>query len=211
MARSFKQFLVEAPLPDDWDSSVYNRNSGKNSFAKMVQYAKEKAKRIGTGSSRVAFKIEYQGRPTVLKIAKNKRGMAQNEFEAEIMSDHYIQGLGITIPLIDYDEASSTPTWIHTEFALKVKEADFIKVSGAPLSDVLRYVESYHQKRSTVDVESEWLHAFDTLVRSYDLPIGDFSTLTNWGMYKNSPVVVDVGLSQNVLDLHYSPKARLNS
>ena len=68
------EILSEAPLPDDWDKSAYKSDK---SFASQLRYAQERAKKIGAGSSRVAFEIEHQGRPTVLKIAKNKKGLAQ--------------------------------------------------------------------------------------------------------------------------------------
>lgn len=62
-------------LPDDWDESKFGHDKV---FYKRVQYAKLKAKQIGSGTSRVAFIIPDQGRNTVLKVAKNKKGMAQN-------------------------------------------------------------------------------------------------------------------------------------
>jgi len=37
------------------------------------------AKRLGGGSSRVAFLIDYQGRKTILKVAKNNKGLAQSQ------------------------------------------------------------------------------------------------------------------------------------
>ena len=115
---TFKQWLTEAPLPDDWDKNVYSPN---NSFAKQVKYAKERAQKVGSGSSRVAFKIEYQGRPTVLKIAKNRIGLAQNEQESQALRDYYLED--ITIPMIDYDEASPQ----QIKFELTQSKIDLIK------------------------------------------------------------------------------------
>ena len=136
MRKSFKQFLLEAPLPDDWDKDIYN---DRIPFNKRVQYAKDRAAKIGTGSSRIAFKIPYQGRDTVLKIAKNKKGMAQNEHEVQALSDYYLNKIGITIPMIDYDEQSATPTWIHVEMARKATKADFKKHTGGTIEDLMAY------------------------------------------------------------------------
>ena len=101
MKKTFKQFLIETPLPDDLYDAVFNPNVP---FIKRVRYAKERAKRLGAGSSRVAFLTPYQGRNTVLKVAKNGKGIVQNEEELTLLEDWYLNKLGITIPLIDYDK-----------------------------------------------------------------------------------------------------------
>ena len=112
--------LDEMPLPADWDPQQMRQ--GSTTFKSRLAYALERAKKLGTGSSRVATVIEYQGRPTVLKIAKNQKGLAQNSVEADILSDGYASQLGILIPLIDYDEQNREPSWIHTEMATKANE-----------------------------------------------------------------------------------------
>ena len=109
--------LDEMALPVDWDEGALAANQ---TFKDRLQYALERAKKIGTGSSRVAFMIEYSGRPTVLKVAKNRKGVAQNEAEVGILTDGYLGRLDIVIPLIDYDRKNPSPLWIQTELAKKV-------------------------------------------------------------------------------------------
>ena len=80
------EFLSEAnvdemAVPIDWDPKHFQH--GK-SFKARLQYALERAKKIGAGSSRIATVIEDGGRPTVLKIAKNRRGLLQNNAEVSI-------------------------------------------------------------------------------------------------------------------------------
>ena len=184
--KSFSQYLTEAPLPDDWDDAIYNP---RIPFAKRIRYAQERAQKAGAGSSRVAFIIPYEGRRTVLKVAKNKKGMVQNEVEAQKLEDWYLRNLGIIIPLIDYDEQNSQPTWIHTEFATKAKQSDFIKETGVPLETLIAYAEKTSGKKqshirsydfSKVNEESELVQSIVDLVGNYDLPTGDFTRLANW-------------------------------
>lgn len=215
MKRTFKEYLLEAPLPDDWDANIYNE---RISFAKRIAYAKQKAQKIGTGSSRVAFKIPYQGRDTVLKIAKNTKGMAQNEKETELFNDHYLNGLDIVIPMIDYDERSSSPTWIHTEFANKAKDSDFKRACGGSLQDLAitacksgagtsnQYCRSfsYSSPKNNVNEESELYDSFQMVVGNYDLPVADLARLANWGIYSGRPVIIDLGLTTEVFNTHYS-------
>jgi hypothetical protein len=212
-----RELLQEAPLPDDWDKSAYKSNT---SFASRLRYAQERAKKMGTGSSRVAFEIEYQGRPTILKIAKNKKGLAQNEYETQMLNDYYVTGLGITIPMIDHDEENDPPTWIHTEKAKKIHPATFKKLMfGMDSYTLQRYIEwatgrasaglSAEEERLFNEIVNdedkyEVLHSIVDLVGNYGLPIGDFTRAANWGIYNGHPVIIDVGLSSDVWAQHYS-------
>ena len=208
MKMSFKQFLKEAPLPDDWDHAIYNP---RIPFAQRIKYATARATKIGSGSSRVAFKLPYQGRSTVLKIAKNKKGMAQNEHEAQMLTDYYLKRLNIVIPIIDYDEQSQSPTWIHTEFANKAKPSDFKKQCGGELKDLISYALKVTGKDGPAWGNSEKINEYSDLAQefvdiigSYDLPIADFGRVANWGIYEGRLVIIDIGLSYDVYEEHYS-------
>lgn len=124
-----QKIINEVPLPPNWDETKYKAGT---TFKARIEYAMQKAEKIGAGSSRVAFVIEYEGRPTVLKIAKNKKGLAQNEAEADILDDYYTQSLGIVIPIIDYDKQNPQPAWIHTEFAEKATEKKLCDIMKCP-------------------------------------------------------------------------------
>jgi len=207
--KSFSQFLIEAPLPDDWDAVIY---SERVPFAQRIKYAKAKAKQLGVGTSRVAFEIPYEGRRTVLKIAKNAKGMAQNSEEATALEDWYLSKLKITIPLIDYDESSDNPTWIHTEFTTKAKEADFKKATGGTLQQFIEYCvgQSGRDLRGrplpkNIDPESELVQSFTDYVGNYTHhPWREYTSLRNWGIYQGNPVIIDIGLSDDVWKDHYS-------
>lgn len=205
---SFKEYLLENPLPSDWDEAIYNDHIP---FSKRIAYAKQRAAKMGAGSSRVAFQIPYQGRPTILKIAKNTKGIAQNRAEVDLLDDFYLKDLGIIIPLIDYDEKNSSPTWIHTELATKAKSSDFIKEFGGTVDQLVRYAQNRKNHRddlnkgSPISEENEAVSCFMQFVGNYDhIPLGDFSRLANWGKYQGKLVIIDVGLNKDVFDNYYS-------
>lgn len=212
---TFSQFLNESPIPDDWDSDIYNE---RIPFARRIKYAQERARRLGAGSSRIAFVIPYQGRDTVLKIAKNSKGMAQNEAEAQLFDDYYLKDSGIFIPMIDYDEKSSLPTWIHTEMATKAKQSDFKRETGGTVEEVFRYLQHRKEERSGkrqqysgayrkpdhLDTESELISAMEDYIGNYDPNISDYGRLANWGVYKGSLVIIDAGLTDDVYSSHYA-------
>ncbi len=207
-----KDILREAPIPSDWDDSTYKPQV---SFAQRIRYAKERAQQIGAGSSRVAFVIDYQGRKTVLKIAKNKKGIAQNDYESQMFSDYYVDGLNISIPMIDYDEKNESPTWVHVEYAEKMKPNMFKElfsgVSHNEIDDVISYLTG--QRRVSPELEeryqqlqedNEAIDSLVDLVGNYGLPMGDFTRLANWGVYKKRPVIIDLGLSSDVQQKYYT-------
>ena len=218
---AFYANLNEVPLPPDWDKDVYR---GKGTFKDRIRYAVERAKKVGTGSSRVAFIIEYEGRPTVLKIAKNNKGLSQNNVEADILDDSYVESLDITIPLIDYDTENPQPLWIHTELAEKAtkkKLCDIIKCPNlyvlVELAKVItgkyynlpasQYLDNIKQKTEISDQDLATLEDYATriaeLIVNFDLTPGDFTVTSNWGIYKGKPVIIDLGLSDTVFQSLY--------
>lgn len=210
---TFNQFLVETPLLDDWDSTVFNKNT---SFKKKIDYAIERSKKIGSGSSRVAFEIEYKGRPTILKIAKNAKGLAQNEEESKILEDTYISD--IVIPLIDYDEKGYT--WIHTEKAEKVTSSKLCKLMNVPSLQSLVYAADVNSKRrdsfldeirtfnkddeDKIEVAMEYVDKLSELNINYEVELGDLTRAANWGTYHIYPVIIDLGFTYYTKDNFYS-------
>lgn len=217
-----EEALDEMPLPVDWDPQQMRQQG--TSFKSRLAYALERAKKLGIGSSRVATVIEYQGRPTVLKIAKNQKGLAQNSVEADILSDGYASQLGILIPLIDYDEQNREPTWVHTEMATKASEKQLCAIIKCDnLSQLVsmawsitgkkKYLGTYQgfvdylrQKgKSEQDIETvtEYANILADLNSNFDVELADFGRAANWGLYQGKPIIIDVGFNSNVLNQYY--------
>lgn len=216
-----EEVLDEMPLPVDWDPQAMKQ--GETTFKSRLAYALERAKKLGTGSSRVATVIEYQGRPTVLKIAKNQKGLAQNSVEASILSDGYASQIGIMIPIIDYDERNDDPSWIHTEMATKANEAQLCNIMKCDsLIELVRFANTIAGKyrgqtsqqfiddmindgKSEQDVEimTDYANKLADLAASFDVELADFGRAANWGIYQGNPVVVDVGFNSNVMNQYY--------
>lgn len=216
--KTFKQFLAENPIPPDWDSTIFDK-----SFKKRLDYAIERAKKLGTGSSRVVFEIEYQGRPTVIKIAKNAKGLYQNEKESDWSMYNWYKD--VTVPLIDVDEEHDPPTWIQLEKADKLSKAYFKSKEGFSFEHfgyALREAETNRSAgRRWIDfkgmmpenvydeiVESEIYSDVTGLMGDFDILAGDLQRLVNWGVYKGNPVIIDLGFDSEIQKSHYTPKKR---
>ena len=225
-----KEFLNESTidemaLPADWDPTALGHDK---SFKSRLQYALERAPRLGGGSSRVALIIPDQGRETVLKIAKNRKGMAQNEAEVAILTDGYVGQLDIVIPIIDYDQQNPQPTWLQTEKANKVSDAKLRKLlhcdktwvgmmyftnavgytigNRSPhqldLPDIKKRMLQAGQTEQDLDIFIEYVNEVAILVSSSGLLVDDLMTASNWGEYKGRPVVIDLGYTESVKPLY---------
>jgi GNAT superfamily N-acetyltransferase len=219
-----EEIIDEMPLPADWDPAQMKQQG--TSFKSRLAYALERARKLGTGSSRVATVIDYQGRPTVLKIAKNQKGLTQNSVEADILSDGYASQMGILIPIIDYDMQNREPTWVHTEQATKVTEKQLCKIihcddlreltlvaeallgkNKAPryqVADVAEKKRFFGMSEEDIETFFEYVNKLAELNNSFDVELGDFSRAANWGLYQGHPVIIDVGFNSNIMNQYYS-------
>lgn len=221
-----KQGVSEAPLPPDWDPEKLNL---RQTFKDRLKYALDRAKRLGGGSSRVAMTIDYEGRPTALKVAKNLKGLAQNEAEIDILDDGYLGNLPIIIPLIDYDKANKRPVWLQTEIAKKVTAPTLMKMLHTPsmwlFTNKVRNIigqrqphemndeqieaiyfktanERWKPTKQDWDMFNEYASEVADLVSQSNLELGDLSNPANWGVYNNRPVVIDLGFTSDTKGLY---------
>jgi len=217
----------EMALPADWDPAALGHDK---TFKSRLDYALQRARRLGGGSSRVAFVIPDNGRDTVLKIAKNRKGLAQNEAELEVLDDGYLGKLDIVIPIVDYDKQNPTPTWIQTELANKVSQAKLAKMLHAngrwPMTSFLYAVDNVLGKRKPnswipdlatikkemieagsteqdIDIFLDYVNQVADLVNSSNLLPADFGNAANWGEYQGRPVIIDLGYTHAVHDLYW--------
>jgi len=212
-----RDIISEAPLPPEWDKSVFTPNVA---YKKRIDYAVERAHRLGRGSSRTAVEIMYEGRATVLKVAHNIKGMAQNAAEAELLSDGYLGRLDIVIPIIDYDMEHNEPVWIHTEKAevatdyalctmmccidldlLLSKASDMSHNTGFSKESKDAIINRYGEEGWETFVE--YAGELASLAKQ-GVDLGDFISNENWGIYQGRPVVIDLGYTNDVRDTHYS-------
>jgi hypothetical protein len=209
----------EMALPAGWDAEALGHDK---TFKSRLEYALQRAPRLGGGSSRVAFTIEDNGRTTVLKVAKNKKGLAQNQAEADILDDGYIGELDIVIPLVDYDKTNREPVWIQTELAQKVREPALCKMLKCQsLTQLIGYTNYLIGGRNgqmwknapvvlanngfseqDIGTFKEYASALGDLVSSSGVLIADFQHASNWGIYAGRPVVIDVGFNENVASMY---------
>lgn len=103
------------------------------SFKNKIAYCKQwLGKPIGGGSSRYVFQLDDD---TVLKLAKNKKGIAQNEQEYNLGHDYYISHM---FPKVFNGSDGDEFLWIVSEYVLPAKKKDFEHILGVPMETVYK-------------------------------------------------------------------------
>ena len=188
--------------------------SSCRSYASRVRYCREHlGDPVGNGSSRMVFQIDDG---TVLKLAKNEKGVAQNRVEGEYWKRNY----DIFPKIYEQDEDN---LWIRCEYVLPAKAADFKKCLGVSFKDVCAFMESemsrwsrygyresmsYEECGRLVDEHPTGFFCdLESWMSNAQVTDRDVMYLRNWGLAMRDgqamPVYLDHGLNQDVFDRYY--------
>lgn len=115
LREEFNFNIVESLLDEDYPLT-FNMEHFKTlrSFNQRIQYCEQNLQRISSGTSRIVYKIDNE---KVLKLAKNSKGLAQNEVEAGYSKYNDLEDL--VARTFDYDEKN---LWVEMELARPVRK-----------------------------------------------------------------------------------------
>ena len=191
-----------------------------NSFAGRMNYVSQNLQGIGSGSGRIVYDIDGE---KVLKLAKNPKGVAQNEAEAGAGYYHDTQHIVTEV----FDNADDD-TWIIAEKGKKVTDKRIRELTGIPslekLYDFLKNVMQNQKPGRNIfshlltDEEKEffWENEFASgladFAVNYGQEIGDMGRPSSYGevLRDGQPTIVltDYGLNDEVYKTHYSPQRK---
>jgi hypothetical protein len=218
MAYPFNEGEITEEYPATWNKDEFEKIT---SFAGKLKYAATHLPKIASGSGRAVFKIDDT---KVLKIAKNKKGLAQNNVESEYLLQKY----DITARTFDRgdDVKNIGPFWIEMELAKKVGKKRFEELTGITLDELHTHL-MYNSARRKYNVapprtpedasylekiqNNEFVIDLTGLMADYDFPdIGDMTRLSTYGEVnrdgKPKIVLVDFGLTNTVFYDFYRVK-----
>jgi len=214
LSESLVYEVIESMIGEDYPSS-FNMEEFKSltSFNARIKYCQENLQRISSGSGRIVYKIDDE---KVLKLAKNKKGVAQNEIEISHSQYHDIED--VVAQVFDYHPQD---LWSEMELARKVRLNDFKRITGFSFEDYSSVLLSYSDRdkpRPTypkVDPElsdamwdDEFVSGILDYVGNYDLPVGDLVRLNSYGIVQRNGedtiVIIDYGLDKNTYTSYYS-------
>ena len=201
--------LIQKDLDEDYPSSWSIDEFKKlTSFSARVNYCNQHLQRLASGSSRIVYKVDDT---KVLKLAKNKKGLAQNETEIDFGRDSYLSD--IVAKIFDFDENG---LWVEMELAQKLTPAMFKNIVGVDFEnycEAMRYryrvaVEYQYRIPKPENMDEMWENDFvykmmDMMV-NYELILADLCKITSYGLVDNNRIVlIDSGLTNEVFDTHY--------
>ena len=204
--------LIQRDIDEDYPLS-WNIEEFKNlkSFNKRIKYCEQNLQRISSGTSRIVYKIDET---KVLKLAKNEKGIAQNNTEINFSED-YLWDM-VVAKLFDHDEDG---LWVEMELARKVTTSIWNNIVGIPIDifrDGTRFMEQQKGKtlyrlkepeRMEELYENDFTSTILDLIANYDVGSGDFGKLSTYGLVnrdgKDEIVIIDYGLTNEVYDSYY--------
>lgn len=220
---NIKKIILEAIeevfLGEDYPIS-FNMETFKSlrNHAERNRYAAEHLSKIAAGSSRIVYKIDEE---KVLKLAKNDKGIAQNETEIQWGEDSYFGS--VLAKTFDYDENA---LWVEMELARKINKHEFKKLTGFDVNDVHIYLLNWNNEQNSrrssyfmspdlkrqMD-EDGFISSIKEFSQAADIQIADFGNSSSYGVVKRDGhevlVITDYGLTQDVYKTHYEkPRQR---
>lgn len=206
-----EQALEEATYPEGFDVVAFK---ALPTFAARVRYVKERLPKIATGSARAVFTIDPD---TVLKVAMNEKGKAQNDVEADI-------GRQSNYPVARVYEVGDGGVWIEMEKAIKATPRVFKQLAGVDLKTFdavttyygaeMRGLNSWRVAKPVsydelTSGDNEFINSILSLMADYDMPAGDIARISSWGVVnregKPTLVLIDFGLTNGVWNDFYAP------
>ena len=187
------------------------------SFRARIKYCEDNLQRISSGSSRIVYKIDDT---KVLKLAKNAKGIAQNDVEIEYSKYYDIKD--ILAEVFDYDDNG---LWVEMELATKLSIGKFRQITGLDFKEYAMVLHNYavehavttmrgkHKYKVSEDTVKEmWENEFSydilSFIGNYDIPPGDLGRLNTYGIVKRNGedtiVIIDYGLTAEVYSSYYS-------
>lgn len=195
----------------DFEKLLDDAFKTRHSFAglRRILDTTEGIEYIASGSARAVYKVSDD---KVLKIAKNPKGIGQNETEA----DWGLRNYGVAAEWFD---VSDEGIWIESELCSKVKMSDFKKELGFTFVFFCNCLNYYYfnnvkcrrgvpnpAKPDGYDDtwENDFIRPFYEYIGDFGVPVGDLMRISSYGKTKSGDIVlVDTGLNEDVYNEYY--------
>ena len=161
---------------------------------------------LGRGSARRVFAI---GSDKVVKLAKDKRGLAQNKIEAFAGNDSFASE--ILAEVYDYDAVDFA--WIIAERLTPLEDGEESiaeELIGVPWTDIKKMLgvkddELEHSYTSWAEPNLKFMKNFESFLHRYaGLLEGDIAKTSSWGIKKDgSLALLDYGITRKAFKEMY--------
>lgn len=206
--------IIENLMIEEYPSNFSMEHfANLTSFKARIDYCQDNLQRISSGSARIVYKIDDE---KVLKLARNRKGLGQNEVEIEWSKERYFSD--ILARVFHYEDNN---LWSEMELARKVNKASFLKHVECDIDDMFRYLDNWYNLingkqqlyglRQSVIAELDENSIVGTLKELMDntgCTHGDLCKYNSWGLVTRNGVedivLIDYGFTKEVYDTYYS-------
>lgn len=193
----------ELPPNSDDLKTVLSNLEKMETYAARKKYAEANLKHLSSGSSRIVYLTPTK---TIVKLAKNDKGIAQNQAEANPkMKSKYLN------PIIS---CAKNHSWCETHYLDKITAKEFEEMTGLDFEDFdlairygLRNVSGNTDKEKPENFEqvakSDIYKEMKDIGDKFKLLPGDMARISSWGAKDGKPVLIDAGLTRDIFDKFY--------
>lgn len=188
----------ELPANSDDLKTILSNLEGLETYSARKEYAEANLKHLSSGSSRIVYLTPGK---TIINLAKNDKGLAQNEAEAnpEMKSKYTNKVLS----------CAKNYSWMEVPYLEKITEKEFKEMTGLQFDDFgdsIRYglkdVSGISDKEKPSNFEevakSDIYKEVRDVGEKFKLMPGDIARISSWGTKEGHPVLIDTGLTKDV-------------
>ncbi len=209
LANKFYSLAKGEELPENSkDAGTILKNiENLETYAARIKYAEKNLDHLSSGSSRIVYTLPDG---SILKLAKNDRGLAQNKVEGNPkMKSAYLNKL---------IKKAKNHSWINMQFLDKINEKEFKKMTSVDFEDfgdAILYglkgvADSPDEEKPKNFAEVSKTKVYKELYKvgkEFKLMPGDMARISSWGTKDNHPVLIDAGLTKEIFDKYYDSGA----
>jgi hypothetical protein len=199
-ATMFHSLAAGEELPADSKDlrTVLGNLERLETYAARKEYAEANLKHLSSGSSRIVYLTPGK---TIIKLAKNDKGIAQNKAEAnpQMKSKYTNKVLS----------CAKNHSWMEVPYLEKITTVEFKKMTGLEFSDFgdsirfgLKDVSGNSDKEKPKNFEeiakSDIYKEVRDVGEKFKLMPGDIARISSWGTKEGHPVLIDTGLTKDV-------------
>jgi hypothetical protein len=200
LANLFQVLATSEDLPaDSKDLKTILKNLEElENYNSRKEYAEKNLKHLSSGSSRIVYLTPEK---TILKLAKNDKGIAQNKAESNPkMKSKYLN---------EVISSAKDNSWMETHYLDKITVKDFEEMTDLKFEDfgdAIRYAlksvsgnTDIKKPKNFDEVEkSEIYKEVKKVGAEFKLMPGDLARISSWGTKDGRPVLIDAGLTKDV-------------
>jgi hypothetical protein len=212
--KDIKNRLIEQLMDEEYPSTFDMEHfKTLSKFAERVRYCDQHLKKISSGSARIVYLVDDT---MVLKLAKNKKGLAQCATEIQWGQDNYFGEILARTIMYHPDDL-----WVEMELARKVKKSDFsVLEDGINFDEFGKYLKNFELENNgrkpfynmtdahkEILNENQFTQTICEFMLNTDSPAGDLMRLNSYGIVNRNGediiVIIDFGLTNDIYNEYY--------